>query len=330
MLTDAQTPFLGTPLVPLKGMSGPKTDVYAVGITLFELLAGGQTPEGVDEDGDQEEVDWSLLDHCSLSAVRTVRALIAREMHERPTCKDALALDWLRPRPRGAAAVPGAADEATAALFLFLLNIVFVYFNFEMQVRSILQALSSLILNLAVFIKNEHEAGAERSAADAPAGAAACSRAVARLRRLGERDFLLRAAMSLFVGQLGRAELEEAHGAFAAVDADMDGILSEEDLKASFRLCGAGAADAEAEGRRALLAADVHGRGCLEFREFAAAYVVLDELPARVVHGVLQKLFVQLCGASSDGLSFASLAGRLRCDAEDDSANIREIISTQI
>lgn len=107
------------------------------------------------------------------------------------------------------------------------------------------------------------------------------------------------------------------HRAFESMDLDRDGVISETDLVTSLGQCDVD----EFTARRALLAADIHARGCLEFREFAAACLPLDEVPSDKVHGALEKLFKQLCGPSG-GIDFSALLSRMACSDESDVDNL--------
>lgn len=139
----------------------------------------------------------------------------------------------------------------------------------------------------------------------------------ARLRSQLGASFFHRIARNLLVEQLGREELASLHDAFEHVDADRDGVLTEGDLVSSLQHVGFEMAVA----REVLHAVDIHGRGYLEFREFAAECFLVVGLPSEKLQGALEKLFLQLRGPGG-GVAFSSLLNRFAYVAEEDAENL--------
>jgi len=272
----------------VKLLSGPKTDVFATGIMLHELLSGGGWLEPVDEDGEMPEVDWSQLAHCTAEAISVTKAMIAANVGERLSCNAALALEWFWPSDQVARCHGDRSDPADGAAGV---------------------------------------APGASATADAVGRGTSTHRSASRLRTFARADILRRFATNLLVTQLSRGELQEAHQAFDDLDADRDGVLSESDIKLAFLRCGLD----EVAAKEVLLAVDVHGRGVIEFRAFAAAFTDVAALPVHAAYGCAEKLLMQLTGyqsrgkeESTRGPNLASLLKRLDCKDEQDVENFIE------
>jgi calcium-dependent protein kinase len=273
--------------------AGQKTDVWSVGVVLYTLMSG-KAPFLKDSDaktlemiakGPKVKFSGGRWARVSPAARGAIRAMLAPDPADRPEAADALRLAWFSEPDEEEEAGEGWEEEEEEE-------------------------------------EEDKEVGVVAGAAAGAAAAAAATTAAAaaapppplpRRRRPAELDGTViealrgfachsrarRLVMGVLAQGLRGGEAARLVATFLSLDADHDGTISLEELRAAARRAAPGVSDAEM--LRVFRALDVDNTGSVDAREFVAGVLHRGggRLPARARVAVAERTFKRLDAAAA-------------------------------